>query len=874
LVLEKNKATLLDMGGKNVGRTSYRQKDGESGLPLGATLAVGSNDVETSGVVSGEDFDSGRVFLSACATSTSNTLMVSLKTGTSAPFRSVVKGSSLSGPAESGQNHAKVPTLTPLHNPGAPGAVVLGFGRKSVGSIPTVLDPMLQRKLRPHQVEGIQFMFNCLTDTGKDAKYYHQQKASGAPLREARGCILADECGLGKTLQCIGLIWSMLRQGPFGHRHPWCYKAIIVTPSSLVKNWAAEFNKWLGKERMEPIAVSGGGAVAKKLIEEFSVSRVRRVCIVSYEMFRKYAEMFNSIKRLDMMICDEGHRLKCSKGNQTISALRSCKTNRRVILTGTPVQNELNEFYAMVDFVNPNVLGADVGFFQRNFQDPIQRGTESRASESDRKIAEARSKELFKLTKEFIIRRTAEINQKFLPPRNDINIFVRLSRDQEKMYTETVFSALYDRTEPAGTDALRSIHRLRQICTHTSLVNGPGTPQSDISWDAKGKLFVIKELLVQMRKHEPKDRIVLVSNSTKTLDLLGKLCAHLKCAHVRLDGSTQADRRQEIVNAFNSPWRASTSGQPVVFLLSSKAGGCGLNLIGANRLVLVDLDWNPATDQQAAARIWRDGQLKPVFIYRLIATGTIEERIFQRQQMKISSGQGVLKESGSKRNSTLQKGSFSREQLKQLFEYQAGTDCDTYDLLQRSNENESSFSNVPAECGTEWKRYSGPGIIVDPPVREAIEVVGEEVVSWVHVNENVFNTESGSEEIGILMMSDSDESSLDGETVLSKTPRNNSKILEDSSSSDEDTLETNLLTKTPGNKPKILEDSSSSDEDILKTNLLTKAPGNKPRILGDSSSSDKDNLETFLLPKTPGNKPKILQDPGCSDEDDLDLINF
>ncbi|KAK1079664.1 DNA-dependent ATPase protein rad54 [Friedmanniomyces endolithicus] len=166
------------------------------------------------------------------------------------------------------------------------------------------------------------------------------------------------------------------------------------------------------------------------------------------------------------------------------------------------------------------------------------------------------------------------------------------------------------------------------------------------------------------------DKIVLISNYTQTLDVFEKLCRNRSYGCLRLDGTMNVNKRQKLVDKFNDP-----DGPEFVFLLSSKAGGCGLNLIGANRLVLFDPDWNPAADQQALARVWRDGQKKDCFVYRFIATGTIEEKIFQRQSHKQSLSSCVVDSAEDVERH------FSLDSLRELFQYRPGTTSDTHDTF-------------------------------------------------------------------------------------------------------------------------------------------------------------------------------------------------
>jgi hypothetical protein len=223
-----------------------------------------------------------------------------------------------------------------------------------------------------------------------------------------------------------------------------------------------------------------------------------------------------------------------------------------------------------------------------------------------------------------------------------------------------------------------------------------------------GKLAVVEQLLAAANEQTfgNREKFVLVSNFTATLDLLGQLCGRKRWQYLRLDGKTSAANRQKMVDQFNSPYSKNI----FIFLLSAKAGGVGINLVGASRLVMFDPDWNPATDQQAMARVWRDGQTRPVTIYRLLTTGTIEEKIFQRQLAKGALA-AVLEDSGERDAAEEEEEEaeeeeaaaagaaaagaaaaerrggaarqFSQTELRELFTLQADTLCDTADLLRR-----------------------------------------------------------------------------------------------------------------------------------------------------------------------------------------------
>lgn len=250
-----------------------------------------------------------------------------------------------------------------------------------------------------------------------------------------------------------------------------------------------------------------------------------------------------------------------------------------------------------------------------------------------------------------------------------------------------------------------------------------------------GKLAVLTSLLASLNARAEKksgherDRAVVVSGWTSTLDVIAAACAAAGVAKTsRLDGSVPPHRRQALVDAFN----AGRGGD--VFLLSTKAGGVGLNLVGANRLVLFDSDWNPANDLQALARVWREGQRKPVTIYRLLSAGTVEEKVFQRQILKgavanaagyvgasadVSSGDCAV--AGTSSGSGTNPNAFSKEELRDLFAFDPGATCDTAETLRRRGESCAASEKNAREIPEHWRRCASEaeGGVADAPLKAA-----------------------------------------------------------------------------------------------------------------------------------------------------------
>ncbi|XP_027912240.1 protein CHROMATIN REMODELING 25 [Vigna unguiculata] len=553
------------------------------------------------------------------------------------------------------------------------------------------VDPLLVRYLRPHQREGVQFMFDCVSGL--------------CTTPNIHGCILADDMGLGKTLQSITLLYTLLCQGFDGK--PLVRKSIIVTPTSLVSNWEAEIKKWVGERvRLVALCESAREDVISAIDCFTSPERNLQVLIVSYETFRMHCSKFSSSDSCDLLICDEAHRLK---NDQTITnrALAALPCKRRILLSGTPLQNDLEEFFAMVNFTNPGILGS-IAHFRRYYEAPIICGREPAATVEEKKIGAERSAELSVNVNRFILRRTNALLSNHLPPKIVEVVCCKLTPLQSDLYKHFIQSKNVKRAiteELKQSKILAYITALKKLCNHPKLIydtiksGSPGTsgfeecirffPPEMLSgrsgswtgghgaWvELSGKMHVLARLLAHLR-HRTNDRIVLVSNYTQTLDLFGQLCRERRYPHLRLDGSTSISKRQKLVNCFND-----LSKDEFVFLLSSKAGGCGLNLIGGNRLVLFDPDWNPANDKQAAARVWRDGQKKRVYIYRFLSAGTIEEKVYQRQMSKEGLQKVIQQE---QTDSFVSQGNFlSTEDLRDLFTFHENIKSEIHEKMQCS----------------------------------------------------------------------------------------------------------------------------------------------------------------------------------------------
>ncbi|KAF8371752.1 hypothetical protein PRIPAC_78181 [Pristionchus pacificus] len=527
------------------------------------------------------------------------------------------------------------------------------------GATPILLEGWLAAHLREHQKQGVAFLVDKLKSRGG-------------------GAILADDMGLGKSIQTIATCWTLLkRKTP--KVEDGVRKVLVVVPSSLLHNWRAEFAKWFRATRTPAMLVrkvSDIGLFA-------SAHKITPFLVVSYDMALRYAPALSSCQ-FDLLVCDEGHRLKNASGKLR-EALCSLSIPRRLLLTGTPVQNDLDEFHSLLDFVLPGNFGTPAEFRSLCREGGEEEGGGGEGDDSETSPELAR---LHAAIGECMLRRTSEVNVSHLPDKHEYVLFCAASKLQIK-----IFEAIADHVTG---EPLVLIDQMRKASNHPAILykhlqkGNADSENTRVSYSSilsmfprdfgsrtasvkdSGKLSVLVDMLVSFREHG--ECTVIVSQYTKTLDMIAILCSTLQFRIYRLDGSTPVADRQKLVNDFNQS-RDSTN----IFLLSSKAGGVGLNLIGASRLVLFDLDWNPASDLQAMARIWRDGQPRACHIYRLVTTGTIDEKILQRQIKKTGLAAIVnVVESLNGQTDTL---SFRDEDLKDIFTFKE-TASNTHDLLE------------------------------------------------------------------------------------------------------------------------------------------------------------------------------------------------
>lgn len=456
------------------------------------------------------------------------------------------------------------------------------------------------RTLRDYQLEGLNFLAFSWT--------------------KRNNVILADEMGLGKTLQTISFLgWLMYSRnvpGPF----------LVVVPLSTIAAWIREFARWLPD--MNAICYTGDANSRSKIREyEFwSSSKIMtekfQVLITTPELLMMDQAYMDPIKWA-MIAVDEAHRLKneTSALHITLANLRSAN---RLLITGTPLQNSVRELWALLHFLNPEVF-ASAEEFEENFSFTALRDPE-------------RVAKLHATLRPYIIRRQKTDVEKSLPKKTYAVLRVNMTSAQQQYYRWLLtknFAKLNAGTKGKGmgnTATLRNlVMELKKCCNHPFLFpnyeDTSVTTTVDQLIRASGKMVLLDQLLIRLK--EKGHRVLIFSQMVRMLDILQDYCRMRNFAFQRLDGSVQNEVRQRAVDHFNAP-----DSNDFVFLLSTRAGGLGINLATADTVIIFDSDWNPQNDLQAESRAHRIGQKRDVKVFRLLSRETVEEDILERAKRK------------------------------------------------------------------------------------------------------------------------------------------------------------------------------------------------------------------------------------------------
>ncbi|KAM3911606.1 transcriptional regulator ATRX [Leptodactylus fuscus] len=684
----------------------------------------------------------------------------------------------------------------------------------------------LVTKLKPHQVDGVQFMWDCCCESVKKTK---KEKGSG--------CILAHCMGLGKTLQVVSFLHTVLLSDKLDFT-----TALVVCPLNTVLNWTNEFEKWQdGLNDDEALEVCELATVKRPQERGFLLQRWHDqggILIIGYEMYRNLTQGRNvKSKKLkevyqktlvdpgpDFVVCDEGHILK-NEASAVSKAMNSIRTKRRIILTGTPLQNNLVEYHCMVNFIKENLLGS-IKEFRNRFINPIQNGQCADSTMVDVRVMKKRAHILYEMLAGCVQRRDYTALTKFLPPKYEYVLSVRMTPIQCKLYRYYLDNIAGGgggvggeggggARGKSGTKLFQDFQVLSRIWTHPWCLqldyiskenkgyfdedsmeefiasdsdessmslsseeeaaakkkkskgkskkessssgeesdndvevikvwnsrsrggNGkdskedeavsntsaavkveeskatsstPGSPAPD--WykdfvtdaDAEvlehsGKITLLFDVL--RMAEELGEKVLVFSQSLISLDLIedflelasvdrtpedaeskpviykgeGKWFRNID--YYRLDGSTSAQTRKKWAEEFNDV----TNVRGRLFLISTKAGSLGINLVAANRVIIFDASWNPSYDVQSIFRVYRFGQTKAVFVYRFLAQGTMEEKIYDRQVTKQSLSFRVIDQQQIERH-------FTMNELTELYTFEP-------DLIDDPNSEKKKKREIP-----------------------------------------------------------------------------------------------------------------------------------------------------------------------------------
>ncbi|KAI6191164.1 hypothetical protein M3Y97_00198300 [Aphelenchoides bicaudatus] len=481
------------------------------------------------------------------------------------------------------------------------------------------------------------------------------------------GGILADEMGLGKTIQiavflrCIAESQQFSRIFDFSGLGP----VLVVCPATLMAQWVRELNTWFPRCRAAIFHHTGSFTGSRKaLLRAMKTPRKNgSVVITSYTTYTNYHEDFKKVN-WHYVILDEGHKIR-NPDAKTTMCLKELRTPHRLLLSGSPLQNNLKELWSLIDFVYPGRLGGLKEFSER-FAIPITQGGYANANKLQVRIAYKCACLLRDAINPYMLQRFKRDVEMVLqlPNKSEQILFCDLTPLQRSLYIEYLESKEIKSILAGTADAFVGLINLRKLCNHPDLMTGGpnrhgNLDESDDSDDSggsdrpenidnefgapsrSGKLMVVESLLKLWFKQ--KQKVLLFSQGRQMLVILEKLIISHGYDYLIMDGSTAIGTRHNLVRRFNK------DPDVFIFLLTTKVGGLGLNLTGANRVIIYDPDWNPATDAQARERAWRIGQNQQVTIYRLMTSGTIEEKIYQRQIFKQFLANRVLVDPKQKR---------------------------------------------------------------------------------------------------------------------------------------------------------------------------------------------------------------------------------
>ncbi|CAL2037227.1 unnamed protein product [Caenorhabditis brenneri] len=424
--------------------------------------------------------------------------------------------------------------------------------------------------------------------------------------------ILADEMGLGKTLQTISLLGYMKHYKNKASPH------LVIVPKSTLQNWANEFKKWCPS--IKAVVLIGDEEARNRVLQTVILPQDFDVCCTTYEMMLKVKGQLKKL-RWKYIIIDEAHRIKNEKSKLS-ETVRELNSENRLLITGTPLQNNLHELWALLNFLLPDIFTSSDDFDSWFSNDAMSGNTDL-------------VQRLHKVLQPFLLRRIKSDVEKSLLPKKEVKVYVGLSKMQREWYTKVLMKDI-DIINGAGkvekARLMNILMHLRKCVNHPYLFDGaePGPPYTTDQHlvDNSGKMVVLDKLLVKLK--EQGSRVLIFSQFSRMLDLLEDYCWWRHYDYCRLDGSTPHEDRSNAIEAYNAP-----DSKKFIFMLTTRAGGLGINLATADVVIIYDSDWNPQSDLQAMDRAHRIGQKKQVRVFRLITENTVDERIIEKAEAKL-----------------------------------------------------------------------------------------------------------------------------------------------------------------------------------------------------------------------------------------------
>ncbi|GES69829.1 hypothetical protein SCEPF1_0040000800 [Saccharomyces cerevisiae] len=529
--------------------------------------------------------------------------------------------------------------------------------------------------------------------------------------------ILADEMGLGKTIQSISLITYLYEVkkdiGPF----------LVIVPLSTITNWTLEFEKWAPS--LNTIIYKGTPNQRHSLQHQIRIGNFD-VLLTTYEYIIKDKSLLSKHDWAHMII-DEGHRMKNAQSKLSFTISHYYRTRNRLILTGTPLQNNLPELWALLNFVLPKIFNS-----AKTFEDWFNTPFANTGTQEKLELTEEETlliiRRLHKVLRPFLLRRLKKEVEKDLPDKVEKVIKCKLSGLQQQLYQQMLkHNALFvgAGTEGATKGGIKGLNnkimQLRKICNHPFVfdevegVVNPSRGNSDLLFRVAGKFELLDRVLPKFKASG--HRVLMFFQMTQVMDIMEDFLRMKDLKYMRLDGSTKTEERTEMLNAFNAP-----DSDYFCFLLSTRAGGLGLNLQTADTVIIFDTDWNPHQDLQAQDRAHRIGQKNEVRILRLITTDSVEEVILERAMQKLDIDGKVIQAGKFDNKSTAEE---QEAFLRRLIERETNRDDDDKaeldddelnDTLARSADEKILFDKIDKErMNQERADAKAQGLRVPPP---------------------------------------------------------------------------------------------------------------------------------------------------------------